>query len=111
MVDFPIDVLSGPKTHICWTPDNTPVSEREMVVLVRESDLRSCVKRQGSYDEDKCSCPDLDGERVCDYCKNRSSNDSFYVDPFGRHWSKENLDEAMIFLRRMKEDQERLSFY
>jgi hypothetical protein len=39
------------------------------------------------------------------------SGDYFYVDPFGRHWSKENLDEAMRLLRRFKDDHERLSFY
>lgn len=31
--------LVGPKTHVCWTPDHTPVSQRERVSLVREDDL------------------------------------------------------------------------
>lgn len=35
----PIELLAGPSTHICWTPDNTPVEERELVALVRVSDL------------------------------------------------------------------------
>lgn len=31
--------LSGPNTHICWTPDAVPQSQRQVVVLVKESDL------------------------------------------------------------------------
>ena len=31
--------LSGPKTHICWTPDGTPPKDRKRVSLVLESDL------------------------------------------------------------------------
>jgi len=34
-----IERLSGPSTHICWTPDDIPKSECELVVLVKESDL------------------------------------------------------------------------
>jgi NTP pyrophosphatase (non-canonical NTP hydrolase) len=34
-----IERLSGPKTHVTWTPDHTPKNEIEMVVLVRENDL------------------------------------------------------------------------
>lgn len=31
--------LSGPKTHICWTPDAIPERKRELVSLAREADL------------------------------------------------------------------------
>lgn len=31
--------LSGPKTHICWTPDNKPENKRILVSLVSEKDL------------------------------------------------------------------------
>lgn len=31
--------LSGPNTHICWTPDAIPERKRELVSLAREADL------------------------------------------------------------------------
>lgn len=31
--------LAGPGTHVCWTPDHTPESERKVVCLVEESEL------------------------------------------------------------------------
>jgi hypothetical protein len=34
-----IERLSGPQTHICWTPDAKLENERELVSLVREKDL------------------------------------------------------------------------
>lgn len=34
-----IERLTGPHTHVCWTPDYTPMDERELVSLVREADL------------------------------------------------------------------------
>lgn len=34
-----IEILAGPRTHICWTPDAVPLDMREEVVLVRRSDL------------------------------------------------------------------------
>lgn len=35
----PLERLSGPATHICWTPDGTPIQEQFTVVLVRAADL------------------------------------------------------------------------
>lgn len=34
-----------------------------------------------------------------------------YVDPFGRHWTKENLDGAMRLLRSLKENNDTLDYY
>lgn len=36
-----IERLSGPHTHVCWTPDAKPKDEREVVSLVREDDLKT----------------------------------------------------------------------
>lgn len=34
------EILSGPRTHICWTPDGTPPEQREQVVLIRYADFK-----------------------------------------------------------------------
>lgn len=41
-----LERLSGPSSHICWTPDHTPINEREIVVLV---DYNALVKLENDY--------------------------------------------------------------
>jgi len=40
-----IERLSGPATHVSWTPDAVPRTKRELVSLVREADLRALESR------------------------------------------------------------------